>query len=101
MEWIVQQIHFPLYRETRAAEDHATLNAFVQDNKKTVREYVKRFTRVGVDVQGAREGLKYFIFESNLRENYKFKESLGLQEAKDMSCNTLIVVLFIFDLCGV
>lgn len=50
----------------------AALNAIVHDKKETLREYVKRFTRAGVEVQGAQDGLKCFIFESNLHDDYKF-----------------------------
>jgi len=61
------------------------VNAIVQEKKETLREYVERFTMAGVEVSGAHEGLKCFIYESNLREDYKFKEELRLQEAKDMT----------------
>jgi len=63
----------------------AALNAIVLDMKETLREYVERFTRVGMEVQGTQDSLKCFIFESNLRDDYKFKEELGLQAPKDTS----------------
>ena len=43
------------------------------------------FTQAGVEILGAHDGLKCFIFESNLREDCKFKKELGLQAAKDMN----------------
>jgi len=61
------------------------LNAVIQDKKENLREYVERFTRAGVKVQGAHDGLKCFIFDSNLRDDCKFKEELGLRAAKDMN----------------
>lgn len=42
----------------------AVLTAIVQDKKETLGEYMERFTRSGVEVQGATDGLKCFIFES-------------------------------------
>lgn len=38
-----------------------------------------------MEVQGAHDGLKCFIFESNLCDDCKFKEELGLRAAKDMN----------------
>jgi hypothetical protein len=61
------------------------LNSIIQDKKETLREYVERFTRVDVEVQGAQDGLNCFIFENNLRNDCKFKEELGLPTTKDMS----------------
>jgi len=55
------------------------LNAIVQDKKETLKEYVERFTRAGVEVSRAHHGMKFFIFESNP------KEELGLRAAKDMN----------------
>jgi hypothetical protein len=61
------------------------LNAIVLDKKETLREYLKCFTRAGVEVPGAHDGLKCFIFESYLRDDCKFKEELGLRTANDMN----------------
>lgn len=74
----------------------ATLNAIVQDKKENLREYVERFTREGVEVHGANDGLKCFIIENNLRDDCKFKEELGIHAAKDMSnLNAIIQYLII------
>lgn len=61
------------------------LNAVVQDKKETSREYIKSFTRAGVEVQSAHDGSICFIFESDLRDDCKFKEELGFRMAKDMN----------------
>ena len=61
------------------------MNAIVQDKKETLREYMERFIRAGVEVPGAYERLKFFIFESKLRDDCKFKEELEIREAKDMN----------------
>lgn len=50
----------------------AELNVIIQGGKKTLWEYVERFTREGVEVYGANENLKWFIFENNIREECKF-----------------------------
>jgi len=63
----------------------AALNAIVKDKKETLREYIERFTRAGVEVLGAHGGLKCFLFKNNLRDVCKFKEELGLSAAKDMN----------------
>lgn len=63
----------------------AVLNDIVQGKKETLREYVERFIREGVEVQGAQDSLKCFIFENNLCDDCKFKEELGLRAARDMS----------------
>jgi hypothetical protein len=62
-----------------------TLNAVIQDTRETLREYVERFIRADVEVSGTHDGLKYFILESNLRDDYKFKQELGLRVVKDMN----------------
>lgn len=38
-----------------------------------------------MEVHGTHDGLKCFIFESNLRDDCKFKEESGLRAAKDMN----------------
>jgi len=63
----------------------AVLNAVIQDKKETLREYVERFTRASVEIQSAHDGLKCFIFKSNLHDYCKFKEDLGVRAAKDMN----------------
>jgi len=68
--------HFTTRR--KCPKTMGTLNDIVEDKKETMRKYVERFTRAGVEVQGAHDGLKCFIFESNLCDDCKFKGKLGL-----------------------
>jgi hypothetical protein len=75
--------HFTVRR--KRLKTMAALNVIIQDKKETLNEYIKRFTRAGVEVQGAHDGLKCFIFESKLRDDCKFKEELGLRAVKDMN----------------
>jgi len=63
----------------------AALNSIIQEKKETLKEYVAWFTWAGVEVHGAQDNLKCFIFENNLRVDCKFKEELGLRAARDMS----------------
>jgi hypothetical protein len=44
---------------------------------------VEHFTLAVVEVSGAHDGLKCFIFESNLRDDCKFWDKLRLRAAKD------------------
>lgn len=53
--------------------------------QESLREYVECFTRASIEVHGAQNGLKCSVFESDLREDYKFKKELGLRVDKDMS----------------
>jgi len=75
--------HFTARR--KGSRTMSALNDVVLDKKETLREYVERFTQEGVKVQCAHAGLKCFIFESNLRDDCKLKEELGLQAATDMN----------------
>jgi len=59
------------------------LNAIIQDKNETLREYVECFPRAGVEVSSTHVRLKCFIFESNLRDDGKIKEELGLRATKD------------------
>jgi hypothetical protein len=63
----------------------AALNAVVHEKKETLWEYVEQFTHAGVEFYGTQDNLKCFIFENNLRDDYQFKEELGLQVVRDMS----------------
>ena len=47
----------------------AALNPIVQDKKETLREYVGRYAQMGMEVHGAQDSLKCFIFENNLYDN--------------------------------
>ena len=46
---------------------------------------MEQITWESVEVLGAHNGLTCFIFESNLRDNCKFKEVVGFWVAKDMN----------------
>jgi len=61
------------------------LNTVIQGKKETLEEYVERFIRESVEVWSANDKLKCFIFENNLHDKWKFKEELGLNEARDMN----------------
>lgn len=75
--------HFKARR--KRSKTMTTLNAVVEDKKETLRECVDNFTRADVDVLGAHDGLKCFIFESNLRDECKLKEDFGLWAAKELN----------------
>ena len=75
--------HFTVRRKRLKAM--ASLNVVVLNKKATMREYVERFSRADIEVPGAQDDFKCFIFERNLRDDCKFKEELGLQAAKHMN----------------
>ncbi|MCH81634.1 hypothetical protein A2U01_0002425, partial [Trifolium medium] len=50
----------------------------------SLRDYIERFTREAIEVNGTNGKLKCYIFENGLRHDTKFKEKLGLKEPKDM-----------------
>lgn len=62
----------------------AARNTIVYEKKEILWEYVEQFTRAGVEVHGAKDSLKCFIFENNLRNDCEFKEELGLRATRDM-----------------
>jgi hypothetical protein len=56
----------------------ASLNSIIQEKKKNLKEYVERFTREGVEVHGAQDSLKCFIFERTSATTASLRKSLAL-----------------------
>ncbi|MCI10244.1 hypothetical protein A2U01_0031336 [Trifolium medium] len=63
----------------------ASLGGIVQGREETLRDYIERFTMEVVEVKGADDKLKCFIFEKGLRAAVMFKENPGLKEPQSMS----------------
>lgn len=49
-----------------------SLKEIVQENKKSLKSYIDSFMQVGIYVEGAENGLKWWIFKNGLWHNYPF-----------------------------
>ncbi|MCH80822.1 hypothetical protein A2U01_0001596 [Trifolium medium] len=68
----------------RQPKTMASLSNIIQGKEESLRDYIERFTKEAIEVKGAHDTLKCYIFEKGLRSDTKFKEKLGLKELKDM-----------------
>ncbi|MCI09859.1 hypothetical protein A2U01_0030950, partial [Trifolium medium] len=68
-----------------STEDGGFAYRHVQGKKETLRKYIERFTRDAVEVKGADDTLKWFIFEKGLRTDSMFREKLELKEPQSMN----------------
>ncbi|MCI45778.1 hypothetical protein A2U01_0067017, partial [Trifolium medium] len=68
----------------RQPKTMASLSNIVQGKEESLRDYIERFTREAIEIKGAHDMLKCYIFEKSLRNDTKFKEKLGLKEPRDM-----------------
>lgn len=64
-------IHFTAYKRKHVRV--ATLNGIVQGKKERLRSYIDHFTQVVVEVEGAEESLKCWIFKNGLLCNHPFR----------------------------
>ncbi|MCI41201.1 hypothetical protein A2U01_0062434, partial [Trifolium medium] len=62
----------------------ASLSNIILGKEESLRDYIERFTRDAIEIKGAHDMLKCYIFEKGLKNGTKFKEKLGLKEPRDM-----------------
>ncbi|MCI46070.1 hypothetical protein A2U01_0067310, partial [Trifolium medium] len=62
----------------------ASLSNIIQGKEESLIDYIERFTREAIEIKGAHDKLKCYIFEKGLRNDTKFKEKLSLKEPRDM-----------------
>lgn len=58
------------------------LSGIIQEKKESLWSYIDRFTLVSVEVEGAEESLKCWIFENDLLWNHPFRLKLGRKGTK-------------------
>lgn len=74
---VMQRIHFPLHCEAKATKDYRGLECYRPRQERNSKGVRRSFHSGGGRSEGAQDGLKCFIFESNLRDDCKFNEELG------------------------